>query len=88
MTVRELIDALSNYDDDLEVLVAEHNGWTVGYASEINCDSFDDETYGLRAFWGDDRTDILTIILSEQVGALWTREELREVNDFNEEDDE
>lgn len=62
MIVRELINELECYDDDLEVVMKPSNSMYVDGISGT-------ETYELRAFYGEDR-DVLVITSDGQEGAV------------------
>lgn len=62
MTVRELIDELERFNDDMEVVMKPNNSI---YADGINGITVKE----LRAFWGSDR-DVLVITSSGQEGAV------------------
>lgn len=62
MTVRELINELECYDDDLEVVMKPSNSMYVDGISGT-------ETDDLRAFYGEDR-DVLVLTSDGQEGAV------------------
>lgn len=62
MTVRELIDELEYYDDDMEVVMRPSNSIYVDGISIV-------DTKELRSFYGDDR-DVLALMSDGQIGAI------------------
>lgn len=50
MTVRELIDMLKSFDDDMEVVIGMQQNYGTDFAMEIR----DVEEYDISAFYGED----------------------------------
>ena len=50
MTVRELIDMLESFDDDIEVVIGMQQNYGTDFAMEIR----DVEEYDISAFYGED----------------------------------
>ena len=63
MTVRELIDYLEGYDEEMEVVMKGANSG--GYVDSIS--DFDERE--LRSFYGNNR-DVLVILARSQVGMV------------------
>ncbi len=64
MTVGELIEILSAYNEDEEVVIADKRS---GYAYSI--DDYDLYSTELTSFWGDDR-NVVVIFEEEQLGRI------------------
>ena len=65
MTVREMIDMLENFDDDMEVIIGMQQTYGTDFAMEIG----DVEEYNVMAFYGE---DYKAVIITEggQCGAV------------------
>lgn len=77
MTVRELIDILESYDDDMEVIIGMRQTYGTDFAMEIN---YDVEERKIRAFYGKDYKAVV-ITEGSQCGAV-------AYNDDDEDEDE
>ena len=66
MTVRDLIDILENYDDDMEVKIGMKQRYGCDFAMNI-CD--DVEVHKIKSFWGSDYK-ALVITEGEQIGTV------------------
>lgn len=66
MTVRDLINALEQFDDDMEVQIGMIQNYGSNFAMNIDCDV---EEYKIRAFYGD---DYKAVVLTEgrQIGTV------------------
>ena len=62
MTVGELKDLLSEFDEEMEIVM---KGSNTRYVDSIS----DTRTKELRAYWGDDR-NVVVLIAEEQIGAV------------------
>ena len=62
MTVSELKDLLSEFNEEMEVVM---KGSNTRYVDSIS----DAGTKELRAYWGDDR-NVVVLIAEEQIGAV------------------
>ena len=65
MTVRDLIDILENFDDDMEVIIGMKQTYGTDFAMGIR----DVEEHPVRAFYGEDYTAIV-ITEGRRVGAV------------------
>ena len=65
MTVRELIDMLENFDDDMEVRIGMQQTYGTDFAMRIR----DVEEYPINAFYGDDYKAVV-ITEGEQCGSV------------------
>ena len=65
MTVRELIDILENFDDDMEVRI----GMQQTYGTDFAMDIIDVEEYTVNAFYGEDYKAVV-ITEGSQCGAV------------------
>jgi len=65
MTVRELIDELEFFDDDMEVVMKPSNSMYVDGISGAT-------DYELRSFYGEDRK-VLVLTSRGQEGAVWSK---------------
>lgn len=63
MTVGELMDLLSEYDGDLEVVMQSTNSRYVDGVART-------KRTAMRPFWGRDDREVLVIVASEQEGAI------------------
>lgn len=51
MTVRDLIDMLENFDDDMEVRIGMQQNYGTDFAMEVE---YDIEEYSINSFYGSD----------------------------------
>lgn len=67
MTVRDLIDILENFDDDMEIRIGMKQNYGTDFAMEID-DSYIEE-YTINSFYGE---DYKAVVLTEgrQCGAV------------------
>jgi len=65
MTVRELIDMLENFDDDMEVRIGMQQTYGTDFAMSIR----DVEEYNVMAFYGEDYKAVV-ITEGRQCGAV------------------
>lgn len=75
MTVRDLIDALEEFDEDMEVRIGMIQNYGSNFAMDIMCEV---EEHNIRSFYGD---DYKAVVITEggQVGT---------VNYYDDEEDE
>lgn len=66
MTIRELINELENFDEDMEVLIGMQQRYGTDFAMSIQ-DNI--EEYTIRAFYGDDYKAVV-ITEGSQCGAV------------------
>ena len=66
MTVRDLIDILENYDDDMEVIIGMRQTYGTDFAMGIRDDV---EVYEINAFYGKDYKAVV-ITEGEQCGSV------------------
>ena len=66
MTVRDLIDALEEFDEDMEVRIGMIQNYGSNFAMDIMCEV---EEHNIRSFYGD---DYRAVVLTEggQVGTV------------------
>lgn len=66
MTVRDLIDALEEFDEDMEVRIGMIQNYGCNFAMDIMCDV---EEHNIRSFYGD---DYKAVVITEggQVGTV------------------
>lgn len=91
MKVKDMIRMLEDFDKDREVFIADANGFGCNYAYVIDEYTTIAEDHGIRSFYnGEDvkPEECLIILMGDQVGAVWEREELARANDWDEEDEE
>lgn len=66
MTVRELIKALENFDDDMKVVIGMKQTYGTDFAMEIK---YDIEEYGINSFYGNDYNAVV-ITEGRQIGSV------------------
>jgi len=66
MKVRDLINALENFDEDMEVRIGMIQNYGSNFAMNIDCDV---EEHKIRAFYGNDYKAVV-ITEREQVGTV------------------
>ena len=66
MKVRDLIDALKNFDEDMEVRIGMIQNYGSNFAMNIDCDV---EVHNIRSFYGN---DFKAVVLTEgrQIGTV------------------
>ena len=74
MTVRDLIDELENFDEDMEVIIGMRQTYGSDFAMDIE---FDIEEHSIHAFFGENYKAVV-ITEGSQCGVV----------DYNDEDDE
>ena len=74
MTVRELIDVLETFDEDMEVRIGMYQNYGSNFAMDIDDDSAE---HNIRSYYGD---DFKAVVLTKgaQIGTV----------DYNDEDEE
>ncbi len=72
MTVRDLIDELENYDEDMEVCI----GMYQRYGSDLTYDICDElEVNGINKFYEEDIDEAVMLIMGTQMGIIKYKEE-------------
>lgn len=66
MTVRDLIEELQNFDDDMEVIIGMRQTYGTDFAMDVE---YDIEERKIRAFWGNDYKAVV-ITEGSQCGAV------------------
>lgn len=66
MTVRELIDILENFDEDMEIRIGMKQNYGTDFAMEI---THDIEEYGINSFYGNDYKAVV-ITEGRQIGSV------------------
>lgn len=66
MTVRDLINELEQFDEDMEVRIGMIQNYGSNFAMNIDCDV---EEHKIRSFYGDDYNAVV-ITEREQVGTV------------------
>ena len=79
MKVRDLIEELQNFDEDMEVKIGMRQRYGTDFAMDVE---YDIEVRKIRAFWGSDYKAVV-ITQGSQCGAVV----YRDYEDDNDEDD-
>lgn len=66
MTVRELIDELERFDEDMEVRIGMIQNYGSNFAMNICCEI---EEHNISSFWGDDYSAVV-LTEGEQLGTV------------------
>lgn len=67
MTVGELINALEDYEEDMEVCIGMYQNYGSNFTYDI-CDEL--EVNGINSFYGDDEDEVVMLIMGGQTGTI------------------